>query len=103
MRIERGEMTVGDVGISITADLGETLTGLNIDFIFVKPDGSTFTRDADSVSGTVATYATVSGDIDMSGVWRIYVLNVTTGFHYNKESGHQVQVRPKPQDMARAR
>ena len=103
MRIERGEMTVGDVGIPIEADLGEALSGLNIDFIFAKPDGSTFTRDASSVSGTIATYNTASGDIDMAGEWYIFILNVTTGYHYNKESGHHIHVRPKPQDMARAR
>ena len=83
MRIERGDMTVGDVGIPITVDLGEALAGLNIDLVFVKPDGSTFTRDVDSVSGTVATYATVSGDIDMSGIWTVYPLNATTGYHYS--------------------
>lgn len=103
MRIEHGVLTVGDIGIEITAELGETLTGLNIDFEFLKPDESTIMRDASSLSGTEATYETASGDIDQAGDWYIYVLNVTTGFYYNRESGHHIHVRPKPADMARAR
>ncbi len=103
MRYERGDATVGDVGIPVTAELGETLTGLNIDFVFTRPDGSSFTRDVSSVSGTVATYNTVSGDLDMSGDWRVYAKNANSPYHYIKESGHKFRVRPDPQDMAKAR
>jgi len=103
MQIQHGDLTVGDVGASITADVGETLTGLNIDFEFLKPDGSMINRDATGVSGTVATYTTVSGDIDQAGQWYAFIYNATTGFYYTKESGHAFRVRPKPGDMARAR
>jgi hypothetical protein len=103
MRIESGELTVGDIGIPIVATTDETLTGLDIDFILIKPSGESIRRDASSISGLTATYNTASGDMDESGDWFVFLYNNTTGFYYNKESGNRMPVRPKPEDMARAR
>jgi hypothetical protein len=103
MRIEQGELTVDDVGVSIVATTDETLTGLDIDFIFIKPSGESIRRDASSISGLTATYTTASGDIDEAGLWHVYLYNNTTGFYYNKESGNRMTVRPKPEDMAKAK
>lgn len=101
MRIQVGELTVGDIGVNIVGTVDETIAALNIDFVFVKPSGATITRDATSLSGQTATYTTVSGDIDEAGDWHVFLKNVTTGFHYTRESGHKFPVRPKPEDMAR--
>lgn len=90
-------MTVGDVGVPIAITTNVTLTTKDIDMILVKPNGESITRDA-SVSSTVATYTTVSGDIDVDGVWRAYLRNVTDGYDFDRAT--VFTVKPKPEDMA---
>lgn len=99
MKIQHGDLTVGDVGVDVTATADATLSG-NVDFVFIKPSGETITRDADSLSGQTATYATVAGDIDEAGVWYVFLYQADTGYFYIKESGNKFTVRDKPQDMA---
>lgn len=100
MNIERGDMTVGDIGVSFIATADETLTDKNVDFIFLKPSGETIRRDATSISGYTATYNTVSGDIDEAGTWYVYLKYETAPYYYTKESGNRFYVRPRPEDMA---
>lgn len=99
MRIQRGDYTMGDVGIAISANADVTLSG-NVDFIFIKPSGKTIRRDASSLSGATATYTWQAGDLDESGKWYAYLRQADTGYFYVKESGHAFDVRPNPQDMA---
>lgn len=100
MNKQRGDMTVGDVGVPITATADEDLTGKNIDFIFIKPSGETIRRDATSISTYTATYNTASGDIDEAGLWTVYLKYETNPYYYVGESGNTFYVRPKPEDMA---
>lgn len=99
MRINNGDITVGDVGVNIVITADESLAGKTTLIKMVKPSGQTISRAA-TESGYTATYATVDGDIDEAGVWYIYLYNATTGFYYTKESGNAMVVRPKPEDMA---
>ena len=100
MRIADGQMTVGDVGVQIQITANETLTGIDVKMVLVKPSGATLTKDT-VIAGTVATYTTIAGDIDEDGMWRAYLYENDTGFYYR---GHASwSVNPKPADMAKAR
>ena len=98
MRMQHGEFTVGDVGVSVVASTDETLTGLNIDFKFLKPSGETIIRDSTSISGQQVTYTWASGDLDEAGTWHCELYNATTGYTY-KGTGEFV-VKDKIEDMA---
>lgn len=100
MNKQRGDMTIGDIGVPITVTADEALTAKDIDFIFVKPSGETIRRDATSISGYTATYNTASGDIDEAGVWTIYIKYESNPYYYTNESGNTFRVRPRPEDMA---
>ena len=93
-------MTVGDVDVPFTVTADEVLTGKNVDFIFVKPSGTTIRRDATSISGYTATYNTVVGDLDEDGEWSVYLKYQTSPRYYTNESGNTFRVRPTPEDMA---
>ena len=99
MRFKEGDLTVGDIGVTISAVADISLAGLNVTFKFIKPSGQAIVRSA-VVSGYTATYTTVSGDIDEPGTWRVYLYNATSGYHFTKESGNVFVVRPKPEEMA---
>lgn len=99
MRYIEGDLTVGDVGVPIELTANVSLTGKTVYFKLSKPSGAVIVRTA-SVSGYTATYTTIAGDIDEAGEWRIFAYESTTGYHFTKESGHLVRVRPKPEDMA---
>lgn len=99
MRIIEGDMTVGDVGIPIAITTDVTLTGKNIDMVLVKQSGNSIIRDA-SVSGTVATYTTIAGDIDEAGRWFAYLRNVTDGYDFDRAT--TFTVKPKPEDMGKS-
>jgi hypothetical protein len=100
VRLEQGDITVGDVGATVEIDTGETLTGLNIDILLIKPSGATLLLDT-TVSGTVATYTTSAGEIDESGKYSAMLKNVTDNYWF---SGKVLfLVNPDPQDMARGR
>ncbi len=103
MRYELGDWTVGDIGATIEIPTDETLTGKNIDIVFIKPSGASWIVNA-TISGDddeEASYTTVSGDVDESGDWRAHVRNVTDGYDFK---GYiPIRVNPKPEDMAKAR
>jgi hypothetical protein len=99
MRIERGDFTVGDVGVAIELTADITLTGIDIDFVFIKPSGATITRDSTSISGSVAQYVWATGDLDEAGQWYADLYENDTGYFFTDYV--QFKVRPKPQDMAR--
>lgn len=72
---------VGDFGLEIRITVVDsTGTAVDIsaatqtDFIFERPDRTTFTRTASFVTTGVdgqLRYVLVSGDLDVSGVWKI--------------------------------
>lgn len=98
MNKQRGDMTVGDVGVPFICVVDEVITGLSIEMVFVKPSGNSIRRTA-SVSQYTASYATVSGDIDEDGEWTVYLFNKTSGYFYTNESGNTFRVRPHPEEM----
>lgn len=100
MRIQIGDYTVGDINVPISCTTDEVLTGLNIDFEFLKPSGEIIVRDASSISSYTATYNWATGDLDEAGDWYAFCKNAGSGYYYTKESGHHFYVRPKPADMA---
>lgn len=102
MRRARGDMTAGDVGVQISITTDEELSG-DVNFEFVKPDGSTITRDVTSLSGATALYVTAAGDIDQAGIWFAFLKDATTGFYYNDYGGNAFTVREKPADMGALR
>ncbi len=98
MKIESGHITIGDVvDIPFTAD--ETLTGKTLQMKLVT-DGIVKYLTSPSISGATATFTTSSATFSQAGDWYIFVYDATGAKHYNRESGHHVVVRPKPEDMA---
>lgn len=102
MRIQAGDLTVGDIGVQISVTTNETLSG-NVDFEFLKPSGATITRDVNSLSGATALYITQDGDIDEAGKWYVFLKDSTTGFRYNEYGGNSFRVRPTPAEMGALR
>ena len=100
IRIESGSITIGDVGATIEITTDETLTGKNIDILLIKPSGATLLAGT-TVSGTVATYTSTSGQIDESGGYWAMLKNVTDSYWFSGKV--HVPVNPDPQDMAKAR
>jgi len=100
LRIESGSLTVGDVGATVAITTDETLTGKNIDILLIKPSGITLMADT-TVSGTVATYTTASGEIDESGSHWAMLRNVTDGYWFSGKV--PIHVNPDPRDMAKAK
>lgn len=100
MSIERGDFTVGDIGVDIAITSNQDLTGRNIDFHFIKPGGATISRDATSINTYTATYTTIAGDLDLPGTWYVYLYDATTEFYYNEDGVNTFRVRPKPFVMA---
>lgn len=101
MRIERGDFTVGDVGVPVQLTADISLAGIDINFVFIKPSGTTIRRDSTTISGSVATYTWASGDLDEAGLWWMTLYESDTGYHFKEYV--QFKVRPKPEDMAKAR
>lgn len=71
---------VGDVGtvFDLNSDpnaTGVDLTGYTLKAVFKKPNGVTIERAAalKSASTTVVRYTTITGDIDMSGTWKVQI------------------------------
>ncbi len=100
MKIERGDYTVGDVGVDITITADQDLTGRNVDFYFIKPTGGSIIKDATSISTFTATYTFASGDLDLAGDWAAYLYDATAGFFYNEDGANRFKVRPHPFTMA---
>lgn len=100
MRYTRGNVTVGDVGVTITATADIDLTGKSIYFHIIKPNNEVILREA-NVSGRTASYTTVDGDLDVSGEWVILVKDHSSGYYFTNESGNIIVVRPKPDEMAK--
>lgn len=100
MRVETGDMTVGDIGITIQYTVDVTISGAssNIDFIFLKPSGETIRRDSTTTVAAVATYTTVAGDIDEAGDWYGWLYDEFTDFTFIPIK-NKFKVAPKPQDM----
>lgn len=98
MRIQPGEMTIGDVGIRITIATNDaSLAGKTLILILTSPTGETkeFTG---TVSGQSVFYTTASADdIDEDGDWSIDLHNETTNFFYVPQA--RLTVRRKPGDM----
>ena len=99
MNIRHGDFTVGDVGVNIQITADIDLTGIDVDFIFVKPSGATITRDSTSISTYTATYTLASGDLDESGTWRVWLYEADTGYYFDADDNVFV-VAPKPEDQA---
>lgn len=99
MNKQRGDLTVSDVGVPFICVVDEVITGLNIEFVFVKPSGNSIRRTA-SASVYNASYTSQLGDIDEDGEWTAYLYNKTSGYFYTNESGNTFRVRPAPEDMA---
>jgi len=95
-----GSVTVGDVGATIAITTDVTLTDKNIDILLIKPSGAVLFTDT-TVSGTVATYTSTSGQIDESGDWRAMLRNVTDSYWFSGSA--PIRVNPDPRDMAKAR
>jgi len=93
-------MTVGDVGAQVEITTDVTLTGKNIDILLIKPSGATLLTDT-TVSGTVATYTSTSGQIDEEGEYTAMLQNVTDSYWFAGTVSWPVS--PDPRDMARAR
>ena len=100
VRIVQGNMTVGDVGAQVAITTDVTLTGKNIDILLIKPSGATLLTDT-TVSGTVATYTSTSGQIDEEGEYTAMLKNVTDSYWFTGTVNWPVS--PDPQDMAKAR
>lgn len=103
MKIKGADITVGDAGIQVTVTVDEDLTDYeltDLEFIFIKPTGGTFTKNPASKTQYTATYLTFSTDIDEEGEWYVYFRNLATGFEYN-EGNNSFLARPKAEDMAK--
>ena len=100
VRLEQGKMTVGDVGAQVQITTDVTLTAKNIDILLIKPSGATLLTDT-TVSGTVATYTSTSGQIDEEGDYSAMLQNVTDGYWFSGVVTFPVS--PDPRDMAKAR
>jgi len=98
-KISKGDFTVGDVGVSIPYTTDENMTGLDIDFIFIKPSGQAILRDATSISTTTATYTFVAGDLDEVGTWRGRLKNQDGPYEY-KPDKEEFVVTAKSEDQA---
>ncbi len=99
MKIQKGDFTVGDIGVTVEAHISSTLTGINIRFDFVKPSGAMLQVDATSTSGYITKYTTTSAtDLDESGEYAVYVYNKDTGYYF--AGGGIFTVRPQPGEMA---
>lgn len=98
MRIQPGEMTIGDVGIRITIATNDaSLAGKTLILLLTSPAGATkeFTG---TVSGQSVFYTTTStDDIDEAGEWGVDLHNETTNFFYVPQA--RLTVRRKPGDM----
>jgi len=96
--ISRGDYTVGDVGVPINFDADIDMTGIDIDFEFIKPSGNVIVRDVSSISTTRAIYNWAAGDLDEAGTWRLRVREEDTGYYFVPED-EQFEVAPKPADQ----
>ncbi len=90
-----------NVPVEITTDL-DLATGVylvsELEMIFIKPSGETFTRTPSSISGYIATYNTVAGDIDEEGEWHAYLKNLRLDYEFVK-GNTSFSARPKALDM----
>jgi hypothetical protein len=98
-KIEKGDYTVGDVGVDITYETDENMTGLDIDFIFIKPSGQAIIRENTSISTTTATYTFAAGDLDEAGTWRGRLKNQDGPYEY-KPDKEEFVVTAKSEDQA---
>lgn len=101
MRIERGDFTVGDIGVSIELTADISLAGLDIDFVFIKRSGATIMRDSTTIDDATAMYTWAAGDLDEDGEWWATLYQNDAGYYFTDYV--RFRVRPKPEDMARAR
>ena len=99
MRNVGADLTVGDAGVSIEVTTNTDLTGCDIEFIFIKPDGSSFTRTATSISVYTAAYVSQADDFDLDGDHYVYLRNKTVQYEFN-EGNNRFRVRPKGEDQA---
>ncbi len=75
---------VGDVGTRIKVNTGLSLQGVDTILLYVeKPDGSAAITWAALPLGAVANglvyYDTIAGDIDISGIYRLYAKTTYIG------------------------
>jgi len=75
---------VGEIGKQIRVKVGISLSGLATATLIVeKPDGAVAVEWAATVLGPAEDgwiyYTTIAGDLDVSGVYRIYAKTVFTG------------------------
>lgn len=98
MRIQVGEITVGDVGVTLSVATNDTaLSGKTLKLVLTSPTGET-KRFTGTVSSQAVSYTTASADdVDEAGEWLIDLYNETAGFHYLPQG--QFKVRRKPGDM----
>jgi len=100
VRLEQGDMTVGDVGAQVQIPTDVTLAGKNIDILIIKPSGATLLTDT-TVSSKTATYTSTAGQLDEVGKHTAMLQNVTDEYWFTGTvSWH---VNPDPRDMAKAR
>ena len=79
----RFEVTIKDDGVVV--DISSATTK---EIIFKKPDGNTLTKNADFVNdGTDGKidYSTVSGDLNLVGIWNIQAKVVLAGGTWSSE------------------
>ena len=100
VRLEQGDMTVGDVGAQVQIPTDVTLTGKNIDILIIKPSGATLLTDT-AVSSKTATYTSTSGQIDEEGKYTAMLRNITDSYWFTGSVSWHVS--PDPRDMAKAR
>jgi len=100
IRIEQGNITVGDVGATIAIATDVTLTAKDIDILLIKPSGATLLADT-TVSGVTATYTSTAGQIDETGDYYARLLNVTDSYWF--AGSVRVPVNADPRDQAKAR
>lgn len=63
---------VGDVGLVITADIGENTAGASLtQFMVKKPDGTSATWTATIVDDFHISYTTLAADLNMAGPYKV--------------------------------
>lgn len=101
---EGADIAVGsaNVAVEITTDL-DLATGVylvtELEMIFIKPSGETFTRTPSSISGYIAIYNTGADDIDEEGEWHVYLRNLRLDQEFVKGNS-AFSARPKVEDMS---
>ena len=72
---------VGDIGVQFRLDAKKDIsTNTSLGVRYRKPDGTTGLWTGTIFGTDYVTYTTVSGDLDLSGVWVLQIYIVTSNY-----------------------